>query len=317
MVAREPAEMTAAILAAALVLAQAEFRLRGRLEPGARAAITLHGSTRPFTDSAITLADGRFEFKNLLPGTYTLSVLVPARGEIRRTIAVGPGTATGRGVVDVEVKLEDGAFNRDALFSAHTVSAAELTVPDKAKRLFGEAQRRLNKRDAAGAMASLEEAVTIAPQFSIAWNTLGTIYYQTRQYEKAEQAFRHSLVADLDAYEPLVNLGGVLLNLNRPDEALPFNLNAVIIRPGDALANSQLGMTYFALGHPGLARKYLTEAKRIDPAHFSHPQLLLAEIYFHAGEKSAAADELEDFLTRHPDDPNAAAYRETVKKLRQ
>jgi tetratricopeptide (TPR) repeat protein len=310
-------EMKAAVLMAALLLAPAEFRLRGRLEPGAKAAITIHGSTRPYSDSAITLEDGRFEFRNLIAGTYTLSVFVPNRGEIRRTVEVGPGTAGQRGVVEVAVALEESAFIRDPAVKAHMVSARELAIPNKAKSLYNDAQKRLNKRDAAGAQAKLEEAVKVAPQFAVAWNTLGTIYYQTRQYEKAEKAFRASLEADMNAYEPMVNLGGVLLNLNRPDEALAFNLNSVVTRPGDALANSQLGMNYLALGYVDLARKYLREAKRIDPAHFSHPQLLLAEIHLRAGEKLAAADELEDFVNRHPDDPNAAAYREAVKKLRQ
>ena len=50
------------------------------------------------------------------------------------------------------------------------------------------------------------------------------------------------------AYEPLVNLGGVLVTLNKLDEAWKFNGFAVLERPGDALANSQMGMTYFGLG---------------------------------------------------------------------
>jgi tetratricopeptide (TPR) repeat protein len=309
--------MKAAALLLMLALAPAEYRLRGRLEPGARAAITLHGSTRPYSDSAITLEDGRFEFRRLIAGTYTLSVFVPNKGEIRRTVEVGPGTAGDKGFVEVTVALEESAFVRAPAVKAHMVSARELAIPEKAKRLYQDAQRRLNKRDAAGAAAKLEEAVKVSPEFAVAWNTLGTIYYQTRQYEKAEKAFRASLEADANAYEPLVNLGGVLLSLDRPDEALPYNLNSVITRPGDALANSQLGMNYFALGHVDLARKYLREAKRIDAAHFSHPQLLLAEIHLRAGDKASAADELEEFVRLHPDAPDAAAYREAIKKLRQ
>ena len=73
-------------------------------------------------------------------------------------------------------------------------------------------------------------------------------------------------------YEPLVNLGGVLINMRKFDEALELNVHAVLVRPGDALANSQLGMTYFEVGNFDTAIKYLERARKIDPAHFSHPQ---------------------------------------------
>ena len=60
------------------------------------------------------------------------------------------------------------------------------------------------------------------------------------------------------AYEPLVNLGGVLINLHELEEALDVNLRAVLTRPNDPLANSQLGLTYFEVGNYDLALKYLT-----------------------------------------------------------
>jgi tetratricopeptide (TPR) repeat protein len=79
------------------------------------------------------------------------------------------------------------------------------------------------------------------------------------------------LGADPEAYAPLVNLGGVLINLAKWDEALTFYRRAVLKNPSDALADSQLGMAYFYSGQLDAAEKHLTEAKRIDPAHFSHP----------------------------------------------
>ncbi len=129
--------------------------------------------------------------------------------------------------------------------------------------------------------------------------------------------FRRSLAEDPTAYEPLVNLGGALVTLNKLDEAMDYNLRAVLARPGDALANSQLGMTYMALGKLDLACKYLEVARSLDPAHFSHPQLLLAEIHFQQKQPAAAAEDLEDFLKHHPDAPNAASLRSVIAKLRE
>ncbi len=156
----------------------------------------------------------------------------------------------------------------------------------------------------------------LAPQFSGAWNYLGTIAYQGHDYPRAESCFRKALAADPKAFEPLVNLGGVLVNLQKLDEALSYNRHAVLARPGDALANSQLGMNYFYLGKLDLSQKYLTVAAKLDPSHFSHPQLLLAEIYYRRQERSAAADELAEFLRYHPDWPEAARIHERISWLR-
>ena len=73
----------------------------------------------------------------------------------------------------------------------------------------------------------LKKAIALAPQFSAAWNHLGTIAYQTGLYAEAEADFRKAREADPDSYAPLVNLGGVLINLGRWSEALEYNLLAV------------------------------------------------------------------------------------------
>ena len=58
-------------------------------------------------------------------------------------------------------------------------------------------------------------------------------------------------------------------------------------------------------------------ARKLDPAHFSHPQIYLAEIFLRRGNKRAAADVLEDFLRHHPDDPRAELMRKRIGEMRQ
>jgi Tfp pilus assembly protein PilF len=94
------------------------------------------------------------------------------------------------------------------------------------------------------------------------------------------------------------------------------NVHAVLVRPNDALAHSQLGMAYFETGQYGLAARHLEMARRIDAAHFSHPQLYLAEIFLRRGDKLAAADVLEDFLQHHPDYPQADVMRKRIADIR-
>lgn len=294
-----------------------KYELRVQVVPKGLSSVSVHGSTTPFSFSGLTDFSGRIRIRGLLAGPYTVSAVSRDGAEARRTVQVSPSLADNKGRVHVTIETahpETGlseAAKRRAM-----VSARELSIPERAKREYAEAQRRLERRDVKGAIQHLKRAVETAPQFVAAWNNLGTIAYQSREFEQAAGYFEEALKHDPDAYEPLVNLAGTMLSLKRPQEALPLNRRAVEMRPGDALANVQLGMNYLRLGNLDPAEKYLKEAKQLDPSHFSNPQLSLAELYIRRGQPSLAADELEDFLRRNPDWPEAEKLRLTIKKLR-
>lgn len=310
-------KLSAAVLLCRIIAPAAPgYELRGRIEPPAVAAVSIYGVTSPFQDSTRSDAAGRFKFRALSPGSYTIAVDRGVRGEVRRTLEVGPGTATGTRRVAVTIRLDREALESETSRNGGTVSERGLSIPADARAKYEAAQRALSKPDVAAAIRDLTDAVARAPHFMAAWNQLGTIAYQQGRYSEAEANFRRALDAEPDAFEPLVNLGGVLLNLSRPTEALEANRRAVARRPNDALANSQLGMSELANGDLDAALAHLQAAKQLDPSHFSRPQLLLAQIYLQRGNSSAAQAELEDFLRRHPDAPDAPKIREALARLR-
>jgi tetratricopeptide (TPR) repeat protein len=306
------------LLLLAFLAAPAVYDLTARLDPPAVASVSIFRVASPFTASTLSDDAGHFTFRKLEPGAYTVSVFNPAQGEARQTIEIGPGTADARQRVSLTIRLKDSDFvYADATRRRHSVSTRQLAIPDKAVREYQDAQRDLARNDADAATRHLERSVELAPQFAMAWNNLGTIAYQTRKYTRAEVCFREALRQDPAAYEPLVNLGGVLVNLHKLDEAYDYNLHAVLTRPNDALANAQLGMTYFGLRTLDLAEKYFRRAADLDPAHFSHPQLFLAEIHLRRGDPRAAAADLESFLQHHPDWPEAAKMRGQIVEWRR
>ena len=148
-------------------------------------------------------------------------------------------------------------------------------------------------------------------------NNLGTIYFQRGELDTAEQYFRDALAIESDYFEPMVNLGGVLLATGNVEEAMQFNQRAQELRPLDALANAQLGLCYFRLGEYGSALEYLQRTKEIDPAHFSNPQLTMARIYLRQSLQGAALRELEEFLEYHPDSVESDNVRATIEEIRE
>lgn len=294
------------------------LELRGVIEPApGMVPVTLRGADTPYYAETRTDGRGRFRFRGLAPGTYTVAVYVEGAGELRQTVVVSSRLADSRG--RVEVVLAAPASPSAAVKSLeerYTVAASQLAVPPRAVEEYRRAERRLNRRDVEGARKHLLRAVEIAPQFVAAWNYLGTIAYQSGDYESAEKFFRTALEHEPGSFTPVVNLGGTLLSLKRFQEALQYNRHAVAERPDDALANSQLGQNYYFLGDFERALKYLEEAKRLDPSHFSQPQLVLADIHLRRGDRTRAIAELEDFLARHPDSRNAETARRWLEQIR-
>ena len=290
-----------------------ELELQGVIEPApASAFVTLRGGDFPFHAETFSQSNGRFRFKKLVAGSYTVSIFVPGAGEVRRTVAVSDSLADAKGRVFVTIPYEVSARSME---EQGKVSLRGLAVPGNARKEYSKAERSLNKHDIDGAIRHLERALELAPQFVAAWNFLGTIAYQSARYEQAEKYFREALKHEPGSYTPVVNLGGTLLSLQRFDEAMKYNQYAAAERPDDALANSQLGQNYFYLGDFDKALKYLREAKRLDPSHFSQPQIVLAEIYLRRGETAQAIQELKDLLARHPDSRNAGQVRRWLAKL--
>jgi tetratricopeptide (TPR) repeat protein len=293
--------------------AGSSFAVNGSVEPAGPAVVWLYGATSPFSVSTLSDPDGRFHFAGILAGAYTLTVVTTAHGEWRQTIDVGPGVADAKGRVNVRVRIDEAKALADR---REIVSARALAIPQSAWNEYEKSEQRLSKHDVEAAIAHLRRATVIAPQFAIAWNSLGTIAYHAQQYAQAEQYFRKGLAADPDEYAPLVNLGGVLISLRQYQEAWSINTLAVSKQPNDALAHSQLGMACFALGKLDAAEAELREAIRLDPRHFTNPQLVLAEIYVRERKPEAAADILEQFLELHPDFALAPKILERIARLR-
>jgi len=280
--------------------------------------VNLFAVETPYVESTEVNRSGEFRFRSLAPGNYTVAVVRNGLGEVRRTVVVSSAIADPSGVVHTTIPYtsSEAAANPDG----GVVTVHQLSIPGSASAKYADAQKRLAAHDPGGAVRILEDAVVTAPEYSAAWNALGVIAFQTGDADRAEALFRKALAADSSAFEPLVNLGGVLLKKaalrkEAPTEALPFNQRAVRDRPEDALANAQLGMNYFKLDQLDQAEQYLLAAKRLDPAQYYQPQIFLADIYTRRGNRRAAIRELQDVLALRPDGPLSDSIRHNLTQL--
>jgi len=299
---------------------EAKFELRGKVvlpsgfPPEADAtSVILEGATFPFSKKSGIRPSGDFRFKDLKAGMYRLIIRVERWGSQEVSVDLGPSTTDEKGRM-----IREFVFRPDPASDAGaTVSWDQLSVDWRAQRALAEAEELLGKHEEEKAVRRLKEALRISPHYAAAWNRLGTIHFLNRRYAEARDCFLEALRYEPSQYAATVNLGAAYLELFEPYKALEWNLKATEARPNDPLAHSQLGQTYFVLGRFIEAEAELKRAKELDPAHFSHPQLVLAEIYRQRGDYAAAAAELEDFLAQHPDDPSADAVKSYLEALRR
>lgn len=304
--------------------AELEFRGEVTLPPRtllsrrSRLLLNLSGVSFPYRDRTWANHRGEFRFKDVPPGSYTLSIYVPGYGEMLQTVNITESFADERRRVTKQFVFDQEALLDQArVVDTGMVSMRQLSISRKARGEFKKAHDRIRDRKVDEAVRYLKRSIELAPQFMEAMNNLGTIYFQRGELDTAEQYFRDALAIESDYFEPMVNLGGVLLATGNVEEAMQFNQRAQELRPLDALANAQLGLCYFRLGEYGSALEYLQRTKEIDPAHFSNPQLTMARIYLRQSLQGAALRELEEFLEYHPDSVESDNVRATIEEIRE
>jgi tetratricopeptide (TPR) repeat protein len=294
------------------------LELRGQVDPPPkRARVTLEAAASAFTATTTVDSKGRFRFRKLSPGPYMIIVVQPGIGVTGRSIDVTPGLADANGLVEAIIPFSPSAISAPRPQRRNTVSVSELAIPDRARHEFTEAQKLHRKQDIQGAIKHLKKALDLAPQFTLAWNELGTIAYRARNWMEAESCFRKVLDLRPGTLTPILNLGGVLLYSGNYRDALQYNQLAVERSSRHPLANFQLGLNYVTLGLDEEGLKYLKIAKEIDPSHYASPHLPIADVYLRRGDPIAALAELEEYLTRHPDAPNAATIRDLATRLKR
>ena len=200
-------------------------------------------------------ADGSFEFRNVTPGTYTLTVVTES-GDLLVQESVEVSSAA---ILRVRARMMMPAPRRQT--TAGTVPVSELRNPPSKKTLsvIGKARRAIDAGDhetevrelsqaahknpndgylrtnlgveylrvgnLAAAMPLLEEAARLIPDSPKTHGNLAYAYYLNREWTRAETEARAALAADRSDPRMRFLLGACLLARGLMDEALS-NLRA-------------------------------------------------------------------------------------------
>ena len=247
---------------------------------------------------------GRFRFKDLAPGSYKLTFAIPDLGFMEMNVKVSADVADSDGKVKLEFEFDP---------QGTVIEPVERKgVADKAVKAFEKGSSEFGKGKLKNALKEFEKAVEEDEGYAEAWEYMGMIQHTEEKLDDAEISFRKSLEIDPNSFRSLADLGTILLVKGDAAGARELYEKALLIRPDEPQPRAQLGMALFQLQELSLALDQLVKARTIDPAHFSQPQLLAAEIYRLWGEYDNMKAELESFLENYPDDPKADAVKQAL-----
>lgn len=176
----------------------------------------------------------------------------------------------------------------------HWLRVATAMDPRNVDVLYSLGRCLYTQNQFAESEAAFLRVLQLAPANLKAEENLGLVYDAENQPEKAEQALR--LVAawaeerKIKDSWPFLDLGSLLLDQSRAQEALPYLEKAVALAGDSALCHEKLGRAFTATGHPASAVGELEMAVKLDPRN-AKTHFELGRAYRDSGETEKARAE--------------------------
>jgi tetratricopeptide (TPR) repeat protein len=179
-------------------------------------------------------------------------------------------------VVGADYVLLDDYSNADKWFSKSVE-----WEPGNRQAIYYLGRAKYNENRFEEAIDAFQRCLKLDPKDIKAKDNLGLSYQGLGRNEEAAAAFRQAIEwqagSALKDPGPYINLGALLLETGKPNEALPYLLEAKAIAPRDVKARRELGKAYMALNRLEDAQPELEKAVALAPqnapAHFMLGQL--------------------------------------------
>jgi superkiller protein 3 len=130
------------------------------------------------------------------------------------------------------------------------------------------------------AKAAFERALELRPNDARAENNLGLVLESEARPSEAIEAYKKAIAwqqkSEVRSEQPYLNLGGLLVDQDRTEEALPILEEAVRLAPANSVCRTKLGIAFLRTSRFDKAQIQLEEAAKIDPEN--------AAIHFQLGK---------------------------------
>ena len=275
-------------------------------EPIPSARVDLMGTGGMAAPTKFTDINGAFSM-GARDGDYQLVIRKEGYQISQMTLRVSP---TAQTLVEVDL-VRDTSDSASPASSADTVSARQLSIPDKAKQDYREGQALAGKHDYTGAVAQFQKAIKEFPSYYEAYADMGVAQYILGQVAAARESLQKSVDLSESKYpDALFDFADVLNALHDFKSAEPLarqemQLEASSWRGYYELARALLGLKQFPQ-----AEQSAEEAQKLNA---KDPQLYVVLVSIHAAMRHYASvvRDIDAYLELDPSSPMSDQMRAT------
>lgn len=214
------------------------------------------------------------------------------------------------------VHVTPKADKSQAAGAAGMVSAAELNIPEKAKKEFDRGLESMQKSDDKKALEHFEKATSIYPQYSQAYNNIGVIEVKAGQTAEARQAFETAVSLNPKSASSYLNLARMSMTEQKYPEADQFISKALTAEPNRVDAVALAAQTKLMLGDSDAAYAYARKVHSMgDHKNYAVVHLICARVLQQRNEPAQALTEYKQFLEESPNSPSAPQVRDAIAHL--
>jgi tetratricopeptide (TPR) repeat protein len=255
--------------------------------------------------STTVAPDGSFQIYNIPPGSYEVSASSGTH-EAREQIEIRSAPVT--------VRLQLAAESREPA-GGGTISASQLSVPDKARREYAKAEEVYGKNKLAEAGEHLERALAKAPQFAAALTLRGILEMNQGKLQEALSDLQQAVSADPGYARAYIAQGAALNLVEKFDDAIRSLQQGARLAPDSWQAYFELSKAMLAKDQFEESLKFATKAADL-MSDFAEIRMVKGCALLGMHRYQDAANELERFLAAEPSGPQADYARVTLSQAR-
>lgn len=296
------------------------YGVQGRIllpsgQPAVGVKINLSGSD--FTNTSTqTDNDGNFRFNSLPAGNYYLAVKGSGNYEAENEPLIIDRIAPQGQTFNVVIYLRaPGTKKSDNKLLNNPLIA---NVPKEALKKYQTAAESVQKNDLKAAVAALDEAVRLHPDFALAYNEKGVLLLKQNELDKALESFVKAIQIKPDYFDAKLNFGFTLLN-KKDYERSEMVFRDVIQQKADVpIVHMYLGMALINLKKIDAAEASLKHALSLKGGeNLALAHRYLAGIYMQKKRNAEAAAELQKYLDLAPKAADADKIRTMIADLKK
>jgi tetratricopeptide (TPR) repeat protein len=264
------------------------------------------GGTR--LQDSTTDDSGGFVFAGIPTGTYILKIT--ASGYAPSDTEINVDFATGHGVT---IFLRPAGQKSSHNAGAAAISEHELSMPAAARKSMEAGQKKLYaEKDPAAALREFQAAVRKAPEYFEAFYQMGLTYLALQNSAEAEKSLETAVSLSQEKFADAdLALASLLLARHESARGEPLLLQGLDLKPESWSGYFQLGKLELYRNHLDAARQAAEKARSLAPEQ-AMTYRLLSLIHMRQKDDAATLADLDAYLKRDPDSPEAA----TAKKIR-